>query len=154
MKRAASEWARWPRTRVRARARLATAALTVVVFSLLGACASPPPLPVSPQPGLADLLDRPAERALFDGIRAYDEGSYETAEIALRSALSAGLRSGRDRALAHKLMAFIQCTSNREMQCEAAFRMAREADPTFRLNRAEAGHPLWGPVFRRVARLP
>lgn len=129
--------------------------LLLLAAGLLSACGTPPPpSQATATPGLADVLDRPAERALFDGIRAYDEGSYEVAEGALRSALGRNLRSPRDRALAHKLMAFMQCSSNREMQCEAAFRLAREADPTFRLSRAEAGHPLWGPVYRRVAAAP
>lgn len=123
---------------------------------LVSSCAAPPapaPLPPPPQ-GLTDLLDRPAERALFDGMRAYDDGHYDLAESALRAALAGSLRSARDKAAAHKLLAFIFCTSNREMQCEAAFRSARETDTTFRLTRAESGHPLWGPVYRRVLRLP
>ncbi|MBL8308082.1 MAG: TssQ family T6SS-associated lipoprotein [Rubrivivax sp.] len=114
----------------------------------LGGCAAPPP--PAPPPGLADLMERPAERALFEGIRAYDDGQYPQAEAALRKALAAGLRSGRDRASAHKLLAFITCTSERLAECEAAFRAARAADPAFALNRSEAGHPLWGPVYRKV----
>ena len=112
---------------------------------LLAGCATVPPAP-----GLLDLLDRPAERALHDGMRAYDEGQYATAEQALRQALAQGLASARDRANAHKLLAFIQCTSDRVAACEADFRAARAADPAFVLGRAEAGHPLWGPVYRRV----
>ena len=112
---------------------------------LLAGCATVPPAP-----GLLDLLDRPAERALHDGMRAYDEGQYATAEQALRQALAQGLASARDRANAHKLLAFIQCTSDRVAACEDDFRAARAADPGFALGRAEAGHPLWGPVYRRV----
>jgi hypothetical protein len=36
-------------------------------------------------------------------------------------------------------------------ECEASFRAARSADPAFALARAEAGHPMWGPVWRKVA---
>jgi Tfp pilus assembly protein PilF len=118
---------------------------------LLGACASPPPAPATPTPvGLADLMERPAERALLDGMRAYDDGQYPQAEAALKKALAAGLASPRDRASAHKLLAFIFCTSERSADCEAAFRAARAADSTFALSRSEAGHPLWGPVYRKV----
>ena len=95
-------------------------------------------------------MERPAERLLFEGIRAYDEGQYTQAETALRKALDAGLRSGRDQASAHKLLAFITCTSERLAECEAAFRAARAADPAFTLSRSEAGHPLWGPVYRKT----
>lgn len=112
----------------------------------LAACASPPPPPA----GLAELLERPAERALVEGVRAYDDGQYGRAEEALQRALAAGLASPRDRASAHKLIAFITCSSERMAECEAAFRAAREADPAFVLERAEAGHPLWGPVYRKV----
>ena len=131
-----------------------------VVVLMAASCASPPPppaasAPVLPPPlGLADVLDRPAERALFDGLRAYDDGQYELAESALRASLAGTLRSPRDRAMAHKLLAFIYCTSNREPLCEAAFKAARDSDAAFRLSRAEAGHPLWGPIYRRVFRLP
>jgi Tfp pilus assembly protein PilF len=118
-----------------------------VVVLLLAGCAAPPPQPAG---GLADLMERPAERALVEGIRAYDDGSYEAAEEALRRALAAGLQSGRDRATAHKLLAFITCTSERPADCEDAFRAARGADAAFALSRSEAGHPAWGPVYRRV----
>jgi Tfp pilus assembly protein PilF len=123
-------------------------ALVVVALSLLAACATEPEAP--PPSGLADLMERPAERALIEGIRAYDDAQYGQAETALRKALSAGLASGRDRATAHKLLAFITCTSQRLAECEASFRAAREADPAFALNRGEAGHPVWGPVYRKV----
>ncbi len=127
-----------------ARIRLVTAAIVVALV----ACAAPPPPP--PPGGLADLMERPAERSLFEGIRAYDDGQYPQAEAALRKALQAGLRSGRDQASAHKLLAFITCTSERLAECEAAFRAARAADASFALSRSEAGHPLWGPVYRKV----
>jgi Tfp pilus assembly protein PilF len=127
--------------------------LAVLLLALAG-CATPPPPPAAPPPppplGLADLMERPAERALVEGIRAYDDGQYPLAESALRKALGAGLASGRDRASAHKLLAFIMCTSERLTECEAAFRAARAADPAFVLSRSEAGHPLWGPVYRKL----
>jgi hypothetical protein len=126
--------------------RLAPIAAVVAVVLLATGCAAPPPAPS----GLAELMERPAERALFEGIRLYDDAQYPQAEAALRRALDAGLASGRDRATAHKLLAFITCTSERIAECEAAFVAARQADPAFALSRSEQGHPLWGPVYRRV----
>ena len=119
------------------------------LLMVLAGCATAPPPPPPPS-GLAELMERPGERALIEGIRAYDDGQYPQAEAALRKALAANLTSTRDRASAHKLLAFITCTSNRLAECEAAFRAARAADPGFTLNRSEAGHPLWGPVYRKV----
>ena len=126
-------------------------ALAAALLSLLVVgCAAPPPAPPAPTGGLAELMERPAERLLVEGLRAYDDGQYPQAEAALRKALQAGLRSGRDQASAHKLLAFITCTSDRPADCEAAFRAARAADPAFALSRSEAGHPLWGPVYRKT----
>lgn len=124
-------------------------ALMASLMTLAG-CANPPPPAAPPANGLAELMERPGERALIEGIRAYDEGQYAQAESALRKALAAGLRSTRDQASAHKLLAFITCTTERMADCEAAFRAARAADPAFVLSRSEAGHPLWGPVYRKA----
>jgi Tfp pilus assembly protein PilF len=117
--------------------------------ALLGACATPP-LP-APATGLSEVMERPAERALLDGVRAYDDGQYAQAEAALRRALGAGLQSPRDRASAHKLLAFITCTSERLADCQAQFREARAADAGFALSRSEAGHPVWGPVYKSLS---
>lgn len=103
------------------------------------------------QQGLTDVMQRPAERALLNGLRAYDDGQYAEAERALQDALKTGLVSAKDRANANKHLAFVYCTSQRAPACEAAFREARNADPEFTLNRAETGHPQWGPVYKKVA---
>jgi Tfp pilus assembly protein PilF len=120
-----------------------------VALASLAGCA-PPPKPV----GVMDLMERPGERALMTGMRAYDDAQYPEAEQSLKKALSTGLATPRDQATAYKLLAFIYCTSNRSADCEAAFRAARQADPAFALSHSEAGHPLWGPVYRKVAGTP
>ena len=117
----------------------------VGVIVTLAGCAAP-----MHSAGLTDVIERPAERALLTGMRAYDDAQYPQAERALQTALHSGLNSPRDRASAYKLLAFIYCTSSRPADCEASFRAARQADPTFALTRSEAGHPQWGPVYRRV----
>ncbi len=102
------------------------------------------------QPGLTDVMQRPAERALLAGLRAYEEGRYAEAERELKRALDTGLASARDRASAYKHLAFVYCTTQRTPACDKAFRDALAADPGFTLSKAEAGHPQWGEVFRRV----
>ena len=119
--------------------------LVLGVVAALAGCAAP-----MHSAGLTDVIERPAERALLTGMRAYDDAQYGQAERALTTALHSGLSSPRDRASAYKLLAFIYCTSSRPADCEASFRAARQADPTFALTRSEAGHPQWGPVYRRV----
>lgn len=111
--------------------------------------APPPPLP-SP-PSIVALYQQPAERALIDGIRQYEDAAFDKAETALRQALREGLADGRDRAVAYKYLAFITCAFNRPAECEACFVEAFAADPGFKLNDKEIGHPIWGPVYRRVA---
>jgi hypothetical protein len=137
--------------------RAITALLTVA--ALLPACetlapAPPPPLPAPAAPQTASVVAlylRPAERSLIDGIRLYEEASFERAEQALRAALREGLANARDRAAAHKYIAFIACAFNRLAECEASFQNAFAADPKFALTEAEIGHPVWGPVYRRIA---
>ena len=121
-------------------------AIALAAAALATGCVQTPP----PAPGLLDVAERPAEKALLAGIRAYDDGQYAEAEKQLDASLGNGLASPKDRAAAHKTLAFIYCTSNRTTECEAAFRAARQADPTFALSKSEAGHPLWGPVYKRV----
>ena len=118
------------------------------LLALLTACAQAPVAP--PAVGLVDVAERPAERALLAGMRAYEDAQYPQAEKQLQAALQGNLVSPRDRAAAHKLLAFIFCTSNRMTDCEVQFRAARAADPGFALSKSEAGHPLWGPVYQRV----
>ena len=119
----------------------------LLICACLAACVQPPP---APPPGLLDVAERPAEKALLAGIRAYDDAQYPVAETQLSNAINTGLTSSKDKAAAHKHLAFIYCTSNRLRECESAFRSALQADPTFTLNKSEQGHPLWGPVFQRV----
>ena len=119
-----------------------------VLAAVLSGCVVPP----ATSPGLMDVAERPAEKALLTGLRAYDDAQYPLAEAQLSDALKTGLASPRDRAAAHKVLAFIYCTSDRIKACENEFRAAREADPSFALSKSEAGHPRWGPVYQRVAR--
>ena len=107
-------------------------------------------LPPTAGPGLMDVAERPAEKALLAGMRAYDDAQYAQAEQLLTQALRGALASPRDRAAAHKHLAFIYCTSDRMSACQAEFRAARAADPSFALSKSEAGHPQWGPVYQRA----
>lgn len=135
-------------------ARARAAAALVLATALLTGCetfapATPAALP--PTDSIALLYQRPAERALVNGLRAYEEGSFERAEQAFRTALLQQLRDPRDTAIAHKYLAFIACAFNRLVECEQQFRNALSADPKFLLTDAEIGHPIWGPVYRRVS---
>lgn len=123
----------------------------LLVLGLAG-CATPPsPPPAPPTLSIARLYEQPAERAFVNAMRFYEEGEYERAEALFRRALADGLKDGHDVAVANKHLAFIACAYNRPGECEADFRAAFAADPGFRLTEVEVGHPVWGPVYRRVA---
>ena len=132
----------FPPAKSRFRVALASAACLFLV-----ACAqTPPAAPV----GLLDVSGRPAEKALLDGLKAYDDAQYESAERLFRQALALGLASVKDRAEAHKRLAFIQCAAGRLGDCETEFKLARQSDRTFALDKTEAGHPVWGPVYKKL----
>jgi hypothetical protein len=131
---------------MKAAAALRCIALAVAASAALQGCGSPPA-----SPSIAQLYQRPAERALIDGIRQYDSGEFERSEASLHGAVAAKLADRRDVAVAYKYLAFIACAFNRSTECALDFTSAFNADPDFRLNEVEIGHPLWGPVYRRVA---
>jgi Tfp pilus assembly protein PilF len=86
---------------------------------------------------------------LDEGIRNYEEGNYRTAQRRLQFALEEGLGKP-DRVKAHKYLAFIACVSGQQLTCREEFGIAFELDPRFELEPAEAGHPIWGPVYKTV----
>jgi hypothetical protein len=138
---------------VRTFRRLGTASVAGV---MTGGCAllEPPRAPPQAPPpsiSIARLYDQPAERSFINGMRFYEDGQYERAEMIFKRALAEGLRDPYDVASANKHLAFIACAYSRPAECESAFRAAFAADPSFRLTDAEVGHPLWGPVYKRVA---
>ena len=131
-------------------------AAVATLLSALGGCAllQPPPAPPpppAPSISVARLYEQPAERAFINGMRFYEDGQYERAEVMFKRALAEGLGDNQDMAAANKHLAFIACAYSRPTECESAFRAAFAADPNFKLSDAEVGHPLWGPVYTRVA---
>jgi len=82
-------------------------------------------------------------------MQQYDAGDYDESAKNFYGALRTGLNDA-ERLSAHKHLAFIHCASSRERQCREEFRRALAVDPTFELDAAEAGHPVWGPIFRAV----
>lgn len=98
--------------------------------------------------GLDKLAPRKAEQELSTGIKNYEDGNYQAAAKSMQNALNTGLTFKSDQITAHKYLAFVYCVSDREKQCREEFKKALELDPNFELTTAEAGHPLWGPVFR------
>jgi len=90
-----------------------------------------------------------AENMLDSGIREYDNGNYKLSARTIQGALDAGLTT-RSKGRAHKYLAFMHCIVGQQAQCRDEFRKGIEVDPRLELTAAEAGHPLWAPVFESV----
>lgn len=97
----------------------------------------------------APTLDK-AQQELASGVGSYEDSNYKLAARQLQGALALGLKVRDEQASAHKYLAFMHCVGGRERQCREEFRMALDANPAFELTPAEAGHPTWGPVFRKL----
>ena len=125
------------------------------LIALLSACAplellkkDPPPAP-APKVTETQLREKAAQNFTL-GLRQYESGAYDDALKNLTSSLDHGLLPRSEQASARKHLAFIHCLANRNVQCREEFRKAMEIDPQFDLTSAEAGHPVWGPVYRNV----
>jgi Tfp pilus assembly protein PilF len=121
--------------------------LAATATVLLAGCQSEPVREI--QRTFNDLFAHKGEAALTRGLREYDDGHYAQSARSLQLALEQGL-SKADRVKAHKYLAFIYCADGRVGPCRDEFRAALDIDPSMQLAPAEAGHPVWGPVFRSV----
>jgi len=117
-----------------------TARVLALAAAFLTGCAALPERPASPGEG---------ESLLRAGVAAYEDGDLKTADQRLTAALRAGL-ADKDRVTAYKYLAFINCSTGREQQCREDFVAALAIDPGLQLSPAEAGHPVWGPIFKNV----
>jgi len=143
-------------------------AITIVMVALLCSCVdeqvkkveptpppvetpAPPPPPVETQEQIAAKAARAAAQSEFDGIFAlYTDGDYR-GEIKRFSTAEESLKPYKDLELdALKYTAFSYCVLGRQVQCRQQFEKALKIDPSFDLKEGEKGHPLWGPVFKRV----
>ena len=120
----------------------------LLVCTALAGCASGPLKDIGSK--ISEVVEPKAEKDLAAGIKLYEDGDYRRAAKLLQESLDGGLRGAADQASAHKYLAFTYCVTSRERQCRDEFRKALDADPAFDLDAAEAGHPVWGPVYRSV----
>lgn len=91
-----------------------------------------------------------ADKKLNYGVLSFEEGNYQASTVALQGVLETGVSGKAEKVMAYKYLAFIQCVSGHEPLCRDYFKKLLEIDPNFNLDTAEAGHPIWGPVFRSV----
>lgn len=136
----------------------------LVLFSLITGCVSNDARETdqvakesreTPKPVVVNVAPAPVpvdkgQQDLLGGIASYENGNYKLAARQLQTALTLGLENRSNKARAHKYLAFMHCVGGRQRQCRDEFRKAIDADPAFDLTPAEAGHPTWGPVFRKL----
>ena len=142
-----------------------TVAASIVFAVLLGGCAGMPwgdsnraPVPAV-STDAASPVDVPprelgsdgdgAKRRLAEGIGRYEAGDYVGAIRALNAAEIVHAAPST-RIQAEKYLAFSYCLTERRTLCREAFDRALALDSAFRLQPAEAGHPLWGPVYAQA----
>jgi Tfp pilus assembly protein PilF len=119
-------------------------AITVALTAALAGCES------APMQSLQKLMQSsPGSATLKTGLRQYAEGAYGNSAKSLHSAIGQGLNDP-ELANAYKHLAFMHCAGNRVAPCREEFRKALTVDPGLELAPAEAGHPVWGPVFKSV----
>jgi tetratricopeptide (TPR) repeat protein len=112
---------------------------------------APPPPPVETPEQIAAKAARAAAQAEYDAIIGlYNDGDYR-GEIKRFTAAEESLKPYKDLELdGLKFTAFSYCLQGRQVQCRQEFEKAIKIDPSFDLKEGEKGHPLWGPVFKRV----
>lgn len=103
----------------------------------------------SSMPNIGSLQASKGAESLKSGIEQYDNGSYPAATKDLHAALELGLNP-QEQVRAYKHLAFIGCVTGKTQVCREEFGKALDVDPAMELSPAEAGHPIWGPVFRSV----
>ena len=97
-----------------------------------------------------ELATQRAQQSLISGIRLYEDGNYADAERQLQRALESHQTPIKDRVSALKYLGFIYCSQQKMAECTESFNDALELDPKFELTPKEAGHPMWGPLFKSL----
>ena len=121
---------------------------------VLGGCAT------SCGDGDVRLFRTTTEFMVNNGIRNYEDGNYSASQSILQSLVANKDATKSEKILAYKYLAFIHCVSStesrelRERMCRDSFKKAFELNPHFDLSPAEAGHPVWGPIFSSVKNTP
>ncbi len=106
------------------------------------------------------LFRTPTEHMVNNGIKSYEDGNYAASMSTLHALVSNKTAKKNEKVIAYKYLAFINCVSptlpkeQRERMCRDSFKKAFELNPSFNLSPAEAGHPVWGPIFSSVKHTP
>jgi hypothetical protein len=112
-----------------------------------GTAEGKPPEPVA---AATEPVKPPGEVALSEGSALYEKGDYRGAIRKLSTARDTLDDSSAQKKTSLRLLAFSYCVTNQKPLCRQQFNALLKIDPSFELAKAEAGHPLWGPVFKEA----
>jgi hypothetical protein len=87
---------------------------------------------------------------LEKSIKNFEDGDYDSSMAYLNQIVTSDDANRYIKVEAYKYRAFIYCLGNKQSLCQESFKMAFILNPKFELTKAEAGHPIWGPVYKRV----
>ncbi|MFA6015516.1 MAG: TssQ family T6SS-associated lipoprotein [Gallionellaceae bacterium] len=120
----------------------------------LGGCSSAPLYCEDGRP--VRWFSNPLTDALENGIKRYEDGNYAASIPLLQGVVESPNASNSLKLEAYKYLAFSYCLSPKDEKkmCRESFKKAIEIEPKFELLPAEAGHPVWGPVFKSVKNKP
>jgi hypothetical protein len=97
-----------------------------------------------------DIVKSEPEQLLAEGTELYEKGDYKGAIRKLQSAKDAASDASAIQQNSLKYLAFSYCVTGQKALCKVQFVSLLKMTPEFQLSRAEAGHPLWGPVFKEA----
>jgi hypothetical protein len=127
-----------PATKASVDAAIASANAPVVQAPVTKPVEPPPVVVVKP------------EQLFAEGKDLYERGDYKNAIRKLSAARDASDDNAAIKQNSLKYLAFSYCVSNQKPLCKNQFTTLLKIAPAFQLSRGEAGHPLWGPVFKEV----
>jgi hypothetical protein len=100
----------------------------------------PEPQPARPKP----------EQLLAEGNELYEKGDYKAAIRKLVTVRDSAEVMPLTKQSSLRLLAFSYCVTSQRALCKNQFSTLLAIAPEFQLSRGEAGHPLWGPVFKEA----
>ncbi len=105
---------------------------------------------VEPSPAAPTIQKSKPELLLAEGTELYDKGDYKGAIRKLLLARDSADETSSTKQDSLRLLAFSYCVTGQRPLCKTQFSSLLKIVPDYQLSRAEAGHPLWGPVFKEA----
>jgi hypothetical protein len=103
-----------------------------------------------PSNSATNTLQTHGQIALSGGVEMYKNSQYTQAISKLQQAVDLSNGDNSTQISAYKYMSFSLCVTGKRTLCLQTFDKLLRLEPSFSLSPAEAGHPIWGAVFRQA----